>query len=122
MEPEIKLKWYDYPGIWYTRLTLKLSYFKSFLRNSWRFRKELSHYQGWDFSFDIDMLIKMYEIKVESFEIGKKYVYVDKEYNQIKEIYEDLKEIRNLDYMQNDFRNKYIKVFSKLGKSYKFWW
>lgn len=69
--PEIKLKWYDYLSIWCSKITLRFSYFKNFLRNCWNFRKELAHYQGWDYSFDIEMLLKMYEIKVKSFEIGK---------------------------------------------------
>ena len=68
------------------------------------------------------MLIKMYEIKVKSFEIGSKYAYIDKELVKIKEIYELLKEIQRLDYMQEDFKDKYLKVFQKLKYSYKFWW
>lgn len=120
--PEIKLKWYDYLLIPYERFRAKLYKFKNFLKNCWIFRKELTEYQSWDFSYDIDMLIKMYEIKVKSFEIGSKYAYIDKELVKIKEIYELLKEIQGLDYMQEDFKDKYLKVFQKLKYSYKFWW
>lgn len=120
--PEIKLSWYDYILIPYERFKVKLYNLKNFLKNCWIFRKELTNYQGWDFSYDIDMLVKMYEIKVKSFEIGSGYAYIDKELKQIKEIYELLKEIQKLDYMEENFKDKYIQIFQKLKYSYKFWW
>ena len=45
-------------------------------------------------------------------------------YRNAADVFPDelLKEIQRLDYMQEDFKDKYLKVFQKLKYSYKFWW
>ena len=104
----------------------KYSYLKikTFFTNIIRFRKILCEYQGWDFSYDIDMLIKMYEIKIESFEIAIDVIEDGKDLlEEIKEIHKALLKVREADYsLDKEFIKIYKKAFDKMKTSYKFWW
>lgn len=96
---------------------------KTYCYNAWKFRKELAKYRGWDFSYDLDMLIKMYEIKIESFEIAKDYIEEgSKLLEEIKGIYSDLVWLNTNDYLDANYIKVYKKTFKKLQESYKYWW
>lgn len=96
---------------------------KTFTKNVWRFRKILKSYQGWDYGYDIKMLIKMYEIKIRSFEIACEYIEEGPELlEEVKGIYNDLVWLDNADEWDKNYTKVYAGVFKKMQKSYKFWW
>ena len=88
-----------------------------------KFRKELAKYRGWDFSYDLQLLKKAYEIKIKSFEIACEYIVEAPELlEEIKSIYNDIVWLETNELYHKDYIKNYKKLFKKLQESYKFWW
>lgn len=96
---------------------------KTFCYNVFKFRKELAKYRGWDFSYDLQLLKKAYEIKIKSFEIACEYIVEGPELlEEIKSIYNDIVWLETNELYHKDYIKNYKKLFKKLQESYKFWW
>lgn len=118
-----KIRWYDWFWLLPSRIGDVWYSIKTFFLNVWRFRKELKSYQGWDYGFDIDMLCRMYEIKVQSFEKAIGFIEDgEKLYKESLEILEKLKELKENDFTDTEYVKKYRETFKSLMDSYKFWW
>ena len=123
---DIEVKWYEYPGIWWHRFCMKfwwplLCYFK----NCWRFRKILSQYESFDFSYDLDLLLKIYELKEKEWELyAVNFVEnAEKDLEKIHEIRSQIQKVIEMDCALNrDYIKEYQKLFQLLKQSYKFWW
>ena len=119
-------KWYEYPGIWWYRLKLKfwwplLCYFK----NCYRFKKILSQYEPFDFSYDLDLLLKVYELKEQNWkeEAVNFVVGADKDLQKIQEIKAQIQKVQDLDWnFDKDFTKEYQRLFQLMKQSYRFWW
>jgi hypothetical protein len=123
---DIKIKWYEYPGIWWHRLLLKFWYpTLCYFKNCWRFRKILSQYESFDFSYDLDLLLKVYELKEKEWELyAVNFVEgAEKDLLKIREIKEQIQKVIEMSCALNsDYIKEYQKLFQLLKQSYKFWW
>lgn len=119
-----KRKWYEYPEYWWYQLGLKIESIKCYFKNCWRFRRILKEYEGFDFSYDLDMLLIMYDIKEKSFEIGKEFVVEGaKDLEKIREIKAQIQKVINLECeLDAAYIKEYQRLFQLLKQSYKFWW
>lgn len=115
-------KWYDFLFVWQFNISNAFWNFLRFFKNAFRFRKVLCQYEPWDYWYDIDFLTKAFELKVKSFEVGCEFAEVGRELNEIKAIYNDLLSLREFGGYEDEFYKTYERIFTKLKKSYKFWW
>lgn len=99
-----------------------------FLLNSWRFKKELSEFQPYDYEYSIDMFIKSLKLNKNSME---KYSNEEKEtlipkleqMSRLFEIYNTLREykvknlVEELGYSLSENTYKFYEVYDKTEKS-----
>lgn len=97
---------------------------KTYCYNAWKFRKALKSYRGWDFGYDLNMLLIMYEIKIKSFEIACEYIEDGpKLLAEIRSIHADLKYLVENDLIDvPDYEKVYRRVFKKMQNSINYWW
>ena len=123
---ELEPKWYEYPGIWWYRFRLKFWWpFLCYFKNCWRFRKVLSQYESFDFSYDLDLLLKVYELKAKEWETHAVNFVVgaEKDLAKICEIRDQIQKVIEMDWtFNNDYVKEYQRLFQLLKQSYRFWW
>lgn len=119
-DDDFEPKWYEKIRWFIEDIPSKLRNIKESIRNHIIFHKAISKWRWYDYGYDIELLLKMYEEKAKHWGKDTHYLNDEKDAKDLKIVVECLKRIDNYDYGVH--HQEYYKelLFKKL-KQKVFW-
>ena len=119
-DDDFKPNWYDKIIYFIQDIPSKLRNIKESIRNHIIFHKAISKWRWYDYGFDIELLLKMYEEKAKHWGKDTHYLRDEKDAKDLKIVIECLKRIDNYDYGETQQQYYRDLLFKKL-KQKVFW-